>query len=240
MQQKILIVEDDPKIANIVVKTLRKNSFVPVTADTTARAKSILATEAIDLILLDINLPDGDGVNLTREIRKTNDIPIIFVSGKQEVYDTIIGLEMGADDFVKKPFEPRELVARIHSVLRRYAPKTQTRDHDSAQQEHATLDQIRIDFTRFEAYAINTGQPCGLTSAEFGILKSLCTTKLEAVSREILLNEIFGGTSTTADRSVDSHIVRLRKKLTEAGCRPDLIKTVYRVGYRITEPVKFD
>ena len=97
-----------------------------------------------------------------------------------------------------------------------------------------------IDFTRFDAFAIGSGEPCNLTSAEFGILKSLATTKLATVSREILLNEIFGGTSNTADRSVDSHIVRLRKKLSSAGCRNDLIKTVYRVGYRITEPVKFN
>lgn len=240
MRKKILVVEDDAKIVNIVTKTLKKNGFSSVSAETTSKARSILQTEAIDLILLDINLPDGDGVDFTREVRKSLETPIIFVSGRTDVYDTIIGLEIGGDDFVKKPFEPRELIARIHSVLRRTAPKQEingTSDHVSGT---ATLDKIVIDFTRFDAFAIGSGEPCNLTSAEFGILKSLATTKLATVSREILLNEIFGGTSNTADRSVDSHIVRLRKKLSSAGCRNDLIKTVYRVGYRITEPVKFN
>ena len=159
-----MVVEDDAKIVNIVTKTLKKNGFSSVSAETTSKARSILQTEAIDLILLDINLPDGDGVDFTREVRKSLETPIIFVSGRTDVYDTIIGLEIGGDDFVKKPFEPRELIARIHSVLRRTAPKQEingTSDHVSGT---ATLDKIVIDFTRFDAFAIGSGEPCNLTS----------------------------------------------------------------------------
>lgn len=230
--RKILVVDDDVQILALVTRFLTKQGFECTSAHNAEKARMLLAMEAFDIILLDINLPDDDGIALTRYIRRDSDTPIIFVSGRVDVIDTIIALEIGGDDFIKKPFELRELQARINTILRRVNKPSEKQDDLSGTYK---LDKLLVDLTRSEVYAENSTESCGLTSTEFSILKVLLLKKSNAVSRQILLKEIFGSSDFSSERTVDSHVVRLRKKLTDCGARPDLIKTVYRLGYRLSE-----
>lgn len=230
--RKILVVDDDVQILSLVTRFLGKQGFECATAHSAEKARKLLAMEAFDIILLDINMPGDDGIALTRDIRRDSETPIIFVSGRHDVIDTIIALEIGGDDFVKKPFELRELQARINTILRR------TKKTPEANEENASkyrIDNLLVDLSRSEVYAKDSNEPCGLTGTEFSILKVLLLKKSNAVSRQILLKEIFGSSDFSSERTVDSHVVRLRKKLSDCGARPDLIKTVYRMGYRLSE-----
>ncbi len=227
-REKILIVDDDPQIISFLSRYLEKQDFVPVCATTGQEMRSILARENIDLCVLDVGLPDADGFELTREIRKTSSMPIIVLSVRNESFDRIYGLEFGADDYVTKPFEPRELVARIRSILRRVANEKASRS-------------TSIDVYEFGSWVMDIGArtlknskdgiDAGLTSMEFDLLRALLDHPKTVLSRDQLLDYVRGRDFIVGDRAIDVHIMRLRKKIEPVKGEQHHIKTVHGIGY---------
>lgn len=237
MREKILIVDDDPQIISFLSRYLEKQDFVPVCATSGAEMRAVLAREKIDLCVLDVGLPDADGFELTREIRQTSNLPIIVLSVRNEAFDRIFGLEFGADDYVTKPFEPRELVARIRTVLRRSALEKNPLPNASASKE---LLQFGDWVMNVGARALNdaeTGASAGLTSTEFDLLKALIEHPKTVLSRDQLLDFVRGQDFVVGDRAVDVHIMRLRKKIEPDKSEPRYIKTVHGIGYYFVEDV---
>jgi DNA-binding response OmpR family regulator len=217
----ILVVEDEPQVAASLRDLLEREGYVVRLAGTIAEARRALAdgSAPLDGMLLDWRLPDGEGIDLLKELRKTSALPVLMVSARVEVIDRVLGLEIGADDYVTKPVEPRELLARLKARLRpHHRPRVPTR----------TLDQagVRVDLdTRevtFEGRSIPT------TRMEFGLLALLLEHPGRVFSREELLNQVWGYERTPTTRTVDTHVVQLRTKL-----RADLIESVRGIGYRL-------
>jgi DNA-binding response OmpR family regulator len=223
----ILVVEDEPQVAASLRDLLEREGYVVRVAGSIAQARSELAPGAsgganVDAMLLDWRLPDGEGIDLLKELRKTSDLPILMVTARVEVIDRVLGLEIGADDYVTKPVEPRELLARLKARLR-------TRQRPSVSPAPARVLEeagVRIDLdTRevtFEGRAIPT------TRMEFGLLALLVEHPGRVFSREELLNRVWGYERTPTTRTVDTHVVQLRTKL-----RADLIESVRGIGYRL-------
>jgi two-component system OmpR family response regulator len=224
----ILIVEDARDIREPLARYLREHSYRATTAPDAASARKIMKSSAIDLVVLDIMMPGEDGLSLCRFIRQTSQIPIILLTARGEEVDRIIGLEMGADDYVPKPFSPRELIARIAAVIRR------TNALPPRQQPPM---KARI---RFGDWILDTGQreligndsvALPLSSGEFRLLYALLERPKIALSRNQLLDLTKGRDAELFDRSIDNHISRLRKKLEPDPKNPHYIKTVWGGGY---------
>ena len=222
MAQRILVVEDEPAIAESVAYALRRDGFEAVTAgdsETAARA-----VEGAHLILLDLMLPDGSGFDLIHRWRHAGvETPIIVLSSRDDESDRIAALESGADDYVTKPFSPREVVARVRAVLRR-----------SQQASEAALvaePLLRVDEGTRRAFL--NGLEMELTRVEFDLLKSMLIDPGRVYTRARLIDSVWGDGFAISDRTVDSHIKSLRRKVAEAGGDPGLIETVRGVGYRI-------
>jgi DNA-binding response OmpR family regulator len=223
----ILVVEDEPQVAASLRDLLEREGYIVRVAGSIAQARSELAPGApggatVDAMLLDWRLPDGEGIDLLKELRKTSDLPVLMVTARVEVIDRVLGLEIGADDYVTKPVEPRELLARLKARLR-------TRPRPSVSPAPARVLEgagVRIDLdTRevtFEGRAIPT------TRMEFGLLALLVEDPGRVFSREELLNRVWGYDRTPTTRTVDTHVVQLRTKL-----RADLIESVRGIGYRL-------
>jgi two-component system alkaline phosphatase synthesis response regulator PhoP len=220
---KILVVDDEKNIVEAVKYNLDKEGFRTVAADDGAQALTLARREAPDLILLDWMLPEVDGLEVCRLLKqdaKTHHIPIIMLTVKSEETDKVLGLEMGADDYVTKPFSPRELVARVKAMLRRsHAPPA----------EVFQLDDLRVDWAKHTVDI--KGKPAALTSKEFDLLKALIEAKGRVLSRDFLLDTVWGyeRAAEIETRTVDLHISQLRKKLKMVGRR---IVTVKNAGYR--------
>ena len=225
-QQTILVVEDESSIASFVSLYLKNAGYSVRTAATGTEALSQAATGDASLIILDLMLPDIDGIEVCRRIRKTSDVPILMLTARDEDVDKIIGLEVGADDYLTKPFNPRELVARVKSILRRATPER--RQVESAQLKHGEL---MIDAGRRE---VRVGeQEVQLAPKEFDLLWELLDHKGLVLTRDQLLERVWGYTFAGDTRTVDVHVGQLRRKLGEA-CP---IVTVWGVGYKVaTEP----
>lgn len=220
---KILIVEDEPKIAQLLADYLRANSHEPyVIADGSQVIESV-RQDMPDLILLDLMLPGRDGIDICRDIRSFSNVPIIMLTARVEEVDRLLGLELGADDYICKPFSPREVVARIKAVLRRAQP-------EAPQQNKA----FTIDTDRFEA-ALH-GQRLDLTAVEFRLLQTLSATPGRVFSRDQLMERIYPDHRVVGDRTVDSHIKNLRRKIAAIDPAADVIQSVYGVGYRFEFP----
>lgn len=191
-----------------------------------------------DLIVLDIGLPDIDGFEVTREIRRTSQLPIIVLTARDEVFDRIVGLEMGADDYVTKPFEPRELLARIKSVLRRAKPTDGPSETLTPAQKLQfagfTLDTVARDLLGA------AGEAVPLTSTEFSLLRALAERPGEVLSRERILEVVYGNAIAITDRAIDAHIARLRRKLETQEPGQNVIRTVHGVGYTLAVAVQAD
>lgn len=220
---KILIVEDDKHILTGLVDNLTLEGYKTVIARDGKEALRQAKEHSPDLIILDIMLPKLNGFEVCRDLRKTGvNIPIIILSGRAEESDKVLGLELGADDYVTKPFSPRELLTRIKTVLRR------VQTGGKVEYRHSFGD-VRIDFKRYEAFK---GQKeIKMTAAEFKILKLLISSRGEAVSRHQILSEIWTDEDVTT-RTVDTHIWALREKLEDDPNKPAHIITVHRIGYR--------
>jgi DNA-binding response OmpR family regulator len=221
-QHTILVVEDETSIASFVAAYLRNAGYGVRTASTAQAAVVELTTEQPALVVLDLNLPDGDGVELCRRIRKSSDVPILMLTARDEDVDKIIGLEVGADDYMTKPFNPRELVARVKSILRRAAPER--REPESATIQHGDL---LVDAGRRE---VKVGdEEVQLAPKEFDLLWELLDHRGLVLTRDQLLERVWGYTFAGDTRTVDVHVRQLRRKLGEASP----IVTVWGVGYKV-------
>ncbi len=218
---KILIVEDEDKISDLVRAYLEKDGFNVAVADTGEKAISILK-EGFDLIILDLKLPDIDGEDICKTIRKDSDLPIIMLTAKSEEEDRIRGLGIGADDYVVKPFSPRELVARVQALLRR----TKGLKKILSFNKRALL----IDASSLEVK--KAGGNVVLTSTEFKMLHRLAEHPEQVFTRLQLVNVILGYDFEGYDRTIDAHIKNIRQKIEDEPKNPTYIKTVYGVGYR--------
>jgi len=217
----ILIVEDEPKLAQLLADYLQAASFATRhIADGRDVIPAVLASPP-DLILLDLMLPGKDGVAICRELRTTSDVPIIMVTARVEEIDRLLGLELGADDYICKPFSPREVVARVKAVLRRTQQAA----------DPATAARLRIDDERFEASL--DGHVLGLTPVEFRLLKTLAAQPGRVYARQMLLDRLYADHRVVSDRTVDSHVKNLRRKLQEVHPEEDFIRAVYGVGYKL-------
>lgn len=229
MQDKtILVVDDDPTIRDVICFALQKASYrYEVAADgKEALDKALLHDPA--LIVLDIGLPEMDGLDVCRHLRRTSDVPILFLSARDDEIDRIVGLELGADDYVTKPFSPRELIARVSAILKRYGAPVQ--DPDSKEEPVLEHGELRLDKAQRE---VTAGEiPVSMTAIEFDILATLLARPKIVFSREQILQQAYKDNIHVSDRTIDSHVRNIRAKLSGAGC-DNAIETVHGVGFRL-------
>jgi two-component system catabolic regulation response regulator CreB len=222
---EILIIEDEAGIAESLAYLLRLESFTVRHARRLAEGRELVA--AADLIVLDLTLPDGSGLELLRQLRTTARTPVIILTSRDAEVDRVVGLELGADDYVVKPFSPREVVARVKAVLRRVTPEPEPTI--AIGNGHP----IAVDVDRRQA-AIH-GKALSLSKTEFDLLACLAGAPGRVFTRERLLDRVWGNDSAVTDRTVDAHLKAIRRKIAALGEDPDLIETVRGVGYRARE-----
>ena len=220
---KILVVDDDPRLREVVTIALERAEFTVVTAADGQRALTHAAREAPDLIVLDIGLPEIDGLEVCRRVRARSDVPVIFLTARDDEIDRVVGLELGADDYVTKPFSPRELVARVRAVLKR------TRGAAAAA---AALNHGVLTLDPAAHHCRVAGVEVALTATEMRILGQLMRRPGIAIGRAQLITQIWGAGTELSDRTLDSHLRNLRAKLSVAGC-DTAIETVHGVGIRL-------
>lgn len=236
--QTVLIIDDDPKIRTLLRNVLEDEGFSVREADDAAKTMDILSDTHIGLITLDINLGKDNGVDLAREIRRTSQVPIIMVTGKDDVIDRVVGLEVGADDYITKPFHVREVIARIRSVLRRAgglgamqpADPGETVVPDAEGGLHFCFDGMTAIPDRLELIDRNNTE-CNLTSGDFKLLFVFLERPNRILSRDQLMDLTGGLQWSPLDRTIDNQVARLRKKIERHPSSPKLIKTVRGVGY---------
>jgi DNA-binding response OmpR family regulator len=221
MNPTILIIDDDAKLNQLLKDFLKDFGFDVVTATHPAKGLKALKQASPDLVILDIMLPEMDGFEVCRAIRQTSSVPIIMLTARGEVTDKVVGLELGADDYLAKPFEPRELVARIQSVLRR---TKQPGDNQTL-----TFERLIIDLDKH--IALLDGDPVDLTTNEFAALAVLARNAGKVLNRDQILQELRGMDCDAFNRSVDIAVSRLRQKLNDDPKSPEFIKTVWGTGY---------
>lgn len=228
-KEVILVVDDDPQITSFLARYLEKQEFRVLCAPDGVEMNKILSREKIDLCVLDISLPGKSGFDITRDIRATSNLPILVLSGRDEAFDRVVGLEIGADDYMVKPFEPRELLARIRTILRRCKADPTGAGSDKPQ------------LYRFGAWLVNgnerslaradSGAPRALTTSEFEILQAFVQNPNIVFSRGELLDIARRRENVAGGRTVDVHIARLRKKIEPDPQNPVFIKTIHGIGY---------
>ena len=228
MHGLILVVDDEPKIVKQARDYLEKSGFRVLTAGDGQTALAIARHEHPDLIVLDLNLPHMDGLDICRALRRESEVPIIMLTARVAEADRLIGLELGADDYITKPFSPRELVARVRAVLRRVRGGVHRPGHI-----HAGDLEIDLDGHR----ATRDDEPLHLTRTEFDLLVTLAQHPGQAFTRAQLLDRLHGVAYDGYDRSIDAHIKNLRQKLEPDPSEPRYVLTVYGVGYRFTDEV---
>lgn len=221
----ILVVDDDPHIREVMRFALTKAGYRVSEAANGSAAHAMLAADPPALVVLDIIMPEDDGLTLCRRIRAESRLPIIFVSSRDDELDRVLGLELGADDYLTKPFSPRELAARVTAVLRRTEPQA-----TSGPGEVLVRGPVRLDVARHKCHV--NDRELGLTVTEFELLRALLGAPGRVLSRAQLVELAYGPGHFISDRTVDSHVRRLRAKLGEAA---SMLETVYGVGYRLSE-----
>jgi len=226
MTQKILVVDDEPDIVRLVRAYLERAGFAVVTAGEGGEALAVFRHERPNLVVLDLNLPGMDGLDVCRGMRRDSDVPIIMLTARLEETDRLIGLELGADDYVVKPFSPREIVARVRAVLRR-AEGTPVRP------AVVSASGVTLDLTRRTASV--DGRPLDLTTMEFDLLALLVEHPGQVFTRLQLLDRAQGNAYEGYERTIDVHIKNLRKKLGDDPQNPRYIETVRSVGYRFSQ-----
>ncbi len=224
----IFIVEDEPKLAQVLEKYVRAAGYDAMVFDRGDVIIDAAREHSPDLILLDIMLPNKDGIEVCKELRAFSEVPIIMVTAKVEEIDRLIGLELGADDYICKPFSPREVVARVKAILKRT-----TRIEPNALQDVSSSDLV-LDSANFQA-SLN-GIELDLTPIEFKILAALVGPPSAVLNRDSLMEHMYSDHRAVSDRTVDSHIANLRKKLKVVNPDAEFIQPVYGVGYRYSEP----
>jgi two-component system alkaline phosphatase synthesis response regulator PhoP len=223
---KVLVVDDDPGIVKVVRAYLEQEGFQVLVASDGKKAMHIARHDKPDLVVLDLMLPEMDGWDVCRALRKESDVPVIMLTARVEETDKLIGLELGADDYVTKPFSPRELVARVRTVLRRVQgapPKP----------EVISCGEITVDLSRHSVTI--KGEPVDLTPTEFDLLAVLMQDAGRSFTRSQLLEQVQGYAYEGYERTIDVHIKNLRQKIEADPRNPQYIKTVYGVGYKFEE-----
>jgi two-component system OmpR family response regulator len=227
LTHRILAVDDDPHIREVIRVALRKAGMTVVEAREGKEALARVASEEPDLIILDIGMPELDGLEVCRQIRKSSDVPILFLTARDDEIDRILGLEIGGDDYVTKPFSPRELVARVNVILRRVSSR------DAEMRPAATaLAQGRLSIDPEQHVAAFAGKPLRLTAIEFGILRAFLSRPTAVFNREQIMAAAYQLNIQVSDRTIDSHIRNIRAKLAAVNC-DNVIETIHGVGFRL-------
>jgi len=224
---EVLIVDDEPAIRESLAFALKRDGFGVVEAASLKEARS--ATADADLIVLDLVLPDGNGLDFLRSLRAKSDVPVIVLTSRDEETDRVVGLEMGADDYVLKPFSPREVAARVRAVLRRAAGKSAQPSEETA----LKAGTLSVD-PRTRKAAVASSE-LALSRTEFNLLAAFLRSPGRVFERSQLLDAVWGSDVVVGDRTVDVHIKALRRKIEEAGGDPRVLETVRGVGYRLRD-----
>ena len=224
--QTILVVDDEPRIATLARDYLEHAGFAVVTAGDGPTALATVRQRRPDLVVLDLGLPGLDGLDVTRQLRRDSSIPIVMLTARDDELDKLLGLELGADDYVTKPFSPRELVARVRAVLRRA-------ERPPEAGETIRAGDVTLDVPRMRAEV--AGRAVDLTPTEFQLLATLAARPGRIFTRAQLLDAVRGVTFETYERAIDSHVKNLRRKLEPDPRRPRYVLTVYGVGYRFAD-----
>jgi len=225
--QTVLVVDDEPKIAQLARDYLEHAGFAVVTAGDGPSALHAARVRHPDLVVLDLGLPGLDGLEVMRAIRSTGAMPIVVVTARDTELDKLLGLELGADDYVTKPFSPRELVARVRAVLRRTERATEARDRIEVGDLVLDVPRLRVTLR---------GRPIDLTATEFSLLATMAREPGRVFTRSQLLDAVHGVAFDSYERAIDAHVKNLRRKLEPEPSRPRYVLTVYGVGYRVAEP----
>jgi len=220
----VLVVDDEPIVRDVVVRYLERAGYRTLEAEDGDRARELLERESPNLVVLDLMLPGTDGLALCRWIRSTSQLPVIMLTARGEEADRIVGLELGADDYVTKPFSPRELAARVRSVLRRSAPAT-------TEEERIDFGEVALDRPTREVR--KSGAEVRLTAKEFELLWFLASHPRRVFSRDQLMASVWGYTAALDTGTVTVHVRRLREKLEDIPSEPRHLQTVWGVGYRL-------
>ena len=230
---RLLLVDDEASLREPLAEYLTRQGFVVRQAEDAAKARSALLEETPDLVLLDIMMPGEDGLSLCRHLSESKNLPVIMLTAKGEAMDRIVGLEIGADDYVAKPFEPRELVARIRSVLRRASKASTPTDEDALYEfDGWKLDPLKRKLTDPQ------GTVVPVSSAEFRLLVAFLNHPRQVLDRDRLLDMVQGREAHLFDRAVDNQVSRLRRKMEDDSRDPKLIQTVWGGGYRLAADVR--
>ncbi|WP_062304092.1 response regulator transcription factor [Demequina subtropica] len=222
----VLVVDDEQSIRELVGGYLRRDGFDVIEAGSGEDALAALATSRVDLAILDVRLPGIDGMETLRRLRRTSSVPVLLLTARAEEADRIVGLELGADDYVTKPFSPREVVARVRAILRRGDP--------APGDERIAIGELRIDPA---AHEVTVGdRPAALTALEFDLLGALATAPGRVFTRRQLIERVWGWDFYGDERIVDVHIRKLRRALDDPAEDPRMILTVRGVGYKLAAP----
>ena len=226
MKKVILVVDDEQEIVSSVSDYLREAGCRPISAFNGESALSEFRAEKPDLVILDLGLPDINGIDIAREIRRRSQVPIVMLTARTQEIDRILGFELGADDYITKPFSPRELVLRVQALLRRtYGPVVEA---------PVQIKELVVDLSGREVR--RDGAPIDLTATEFDLLAFLVRRPNRVFTRMQLLKEVQGYSTPALIRNIDNHIMNLRRKIENDPTSPQIIKTVYGVGYKLVLP----
>jgi DNA-binding response OmpR family regulator len=221
----VLVVDDEPLVRDVVTRYLERDGHRVLTAESGDAARSLIERERLSLVLLDVMLPgETDGLALCRWIRSSSELPVILLTARVDEADRIVGLELGADDYVTKPFSPRELATRVKTVLRRARSARPPR-------EHVSVGPLELDAARREA--MRDGELLALTAKEFDLLWFLASNAGRVFSRDQLMHSVWGYSAALDTGTVTVHVRRLREKLERDPSRPELLETVWGSGYRV-------
>ena len=226
MRELVLVVDDEPKITKLARDYLEQAGFLVLIASDGKDALALARRERPDMVVLDLNLPQLDGLDVARQMRRESQVPIIMLTARAEETDRLIGLELGADDYITKPFSPRELVARVRAVLRRVRG-------DVHQSGVIRVRDLEIDLQGNRV--MRSGESLHLTRTEFTLLAMLAQSPGQTFTREQMIDRVHGVVYEGYDRSIDSHIKNIRRKVEEDPLNPTYILTVYGVGYKFTD-----
>ena len=235
-ERHILVVDDDPKIRTLLRNCFETDGFQVSEAGDASDVEEAFRGQPPDLVTLDINLAGDNGFDIVRNLRRSHDVPVIMVTGKDDVIDRVVGLELGADDYITKPFHVREMLARVRSVMRRYSGRKPDEDGSSTRGDGSAklgLDGLQIDLDQMCLHG-RDDQISDLTAADFKLLKAFIDNPNRALSRDRLMDLIDGPQWVPLDRTIDNQVARLRRKIERDPSHPLLIKTIRGVGYMLT------
>jgi two-component system, OmpR family, phosphate regulon response regulator OmpR len=233
VDERVLLIEDDSRLAAMVEEYLGKAGFHVVHADNGARGLALHGQGPVDVVILDLMLPDADGLDICRQIRARSDSPILMLTARGDPMDRVVGLEMGADDYLPKPFEPRELLARLRAILRRSraATRGEANNGPSAGPTSDVLRHGRLEIDRGAREVRLDGAACALTGYQFALLLALAEHAGRVMSRDAMMDAVKGEQIEAFDRSIDVHVSRIRAAIEDDPKKPRRIITVRGIGY---------